>query len=66
METNVIYNADFRDYQDILSQVDLIATDPPYNIGFKYNSYKDNLGEKEYTNMLSLLGGACPKTRVNQ
>jgi site-specific DNA-methyltransferase (adenine-specific) len=28
--------------------VDLTITSPPYNIGVKYNSYKDNKGRKEY------------------
>lgn len=25
-----------------------IVTDPPFNIGYKYNKYKDNLPEDEY------------------
>ena len=29
-----------------------IVTDPPFNIGYRYNSYKDNLGESEYYQML--------------
>lgn len=28
--------------------INLMLTDPPYNIGYKYNSYKDNLSWKEY------------------
>ena len=28
--------------------VDLIVTDPPYNIKFKYDTYKDNKSKKEY------------------
>lgn len=34
-----------------------VITDPPYNIGFKYNSYNDNLPDEEYINMISLLSG---------
>ena len=30
----------------------IIVTDPPFNIGYHYNDYKDNLGEKEYYKML--------------
>lgn len=30
------------------NSVDLIVTDPPYNIGYKYASYKDTLSEQEY------------------
>ena len=26
----------------------IIVTDPPFNINYKYNSYKDNLNENEY------------------
>jgi len=30
------------------SRADLALSDPPYNLGFKYNSYKDDKSEKEY------------------
>lgn len=30
----------------------IIVTDPPFNIKFKYNSYKDNMEEKKYYEML--------------
>ena len=33
----------------------IIVTDPPFNIGYKYNSYKDNLKEEEYYKMLCKL-----------
>jgi len=33
----------------------IIVTDPPFNIGYKYNSYKDNLKEDKYYEMLDLL-----------
>lgn len=33
----------------------VIVTDPPFNIGYKYNSYKDNLKEEEYYKMLCKL-----------
>lgn len=29
-----------------------IVTDPPFNVGYHYNSYKDNLKEEEYYKML--------------
>jgi site-specific DNA-methyltransferase (adenine-specific) len=53
MDFNKIYNCDFRENIEILDKVDLIVTDPPYNINFKYNSYKDKKNEKEYMEMLS-------------
>jgi site-specific DNA-methyltransferase (adenine-specific) len=53
MEFNKIYNCDFRENIEILDKVELIFTDPPYNINFKYNSYKDKKNEQEYMEMLS-------------
>ena len=41
-----IYNCDCRDLlkrQDIVEKKICIVTDPPFNVGYKYNSYKDNL-----------------------
>lgn len=37
--------------------VQLIATDPPYNINFKYNTYKDTMTDDEYITMLSSFKG---------
>lgn len=40
----------------ILEEIDkekvIIVTDPPFNIGYHYKKYKDNLKEDEYWNML--------------
>ena len=33
----------------------IIVTDPPFNIGYRYKSYKDNLKEDKYYEMLDLL-----------
>lgn len=33
----------------------VIVTDPPFNIGYHYNSYNDNLGADEYYEMLGLV-----------
>lgn len=30
----------------------IIVTDPPFNIGYHYNTYNDNLGDEEYYEML--------------
>lgn len=30
-----------------------IVTDPPFNIGYHYNTYKDNLDEEEYYEFIS-------------
>jgi DNA modification methylase len=28
--------------------IDVILTDPPYNVNYKYNDYKDNLSDTDY------------------
>lgn len=38
--------------KDILINEYIIVTDPPFNIRYKYNSYKDNMDETEYYQML--------------
>ena len=39
--------------QDYKSRHPIIVSDPPFNIGYKYNNYKDNLPEEDY---ISLMG----------
>lgn len=46
-----IYNKDFREIP-VGGSFDVVITDPPYNIGFNYNSYGDNMPEDEYIEML--------------
>ena len=36
-----------------------IVTDPPFNIGYKYNKYKDNMNEEEYYSFLDEVFGLC-------
>lgn len=55
IEINKLYNMKFQDAVDNLPKIDLVVTDPPYNINFKYNKYKDNLMENEYVDMLKQL-----------
>lgn len=54
-------NIDNKDY--VLKNRDqvCIVTDPPFNIGYHYNSYSDKMQDEEYFKMLSDLfkGGAC-------
>ncbi|QDP47740.1 MAG: putative modification methylase [Prokaryotic dsDNA virus sp.] len=44
MELMARYEDDYFDYA---------ITDPPYNLNFKYNKYKDDLSEKEYKDWCS-------------
>ena len=50
-----------KDYRDIIKDLDrnktLIITDPPYNVGWSYNTYKDKLADDDYTNMFKLFKG---------
>jgi DNA modification methylase len=54
----MIYN---RDYRKIIKNLDkentLIITDPPYNVGWKYDAYKDNLSEEDYLEMFTHFKG---------
>jgi len=55
LELNKIYNMDCLEGMKIISdeKVDMIITDPPYNIGFKYNEYQDTKSDEDYIDMLS-------------
>ena len=47
-----IYNADCRDVLPTLDTIDLVLTDPPYNVGYHYAEYDDNLSEDDYYELL--------------
>lgn len=53
IEINKIYNVDFRQVLDKLPPIDMCITDPPYNIDFKYDTYKDGISKEEYVEMIS-------------
>ena len=46
----VIYCADCRDILPLIpdKSIDLVLTDPPYNVGKDYGGYKDNLKKADY------------------
>lgn len=49
-----VINDDFRNVLKTLNKdKTIIITDPPYNIGYKYNEYPDNLTDDDYQNMLA-------------
>lgn len=51
MEEIKLYNEDCQTILlDLIANYDnpIIVTDPPFNIGYHYNTYKDNLKEEEY------------------
>ena len=41
--------------------IDVVVTSPPYNIGIRYNRYKDTLPRNDYLRFLSDVGGAIKK-----
>ena len=59
MAKNIIHNTDsipyFRElYQSGESHSEkIIVTDPPYNVGYKYETYKDKMSESDYIWFLS-------------
>ena len=55
-----LFNADCLDLMQSRTFLDLIrgkkvciVTDPPFNVGYHYNSYKDNMKENDYYNFLN-------------
>lgn len=48
--------------EEIIPQDAIIVSDPPFNIGYKYNTYKDRMKEDEYFQFLSKVfrGGELP------
>lgn len=64
-----IINGDSKEAIKTLSCVEnpIIVTDPPFNIGYRYNSYKDKMDKNEYIDMLYdvLTFLNCPFVVVN-
>lgn len=55
-----LYNTNCLDYlkseqfqKDVGGGQALIVTDPPFNVGYHYNTYKDKMSEKEYLYFLN-------------
>ena len=47
---NIMHSQTFLDL--IKEKKPIIVTDPPFNIGYHYNEYSDNLEEEEYYELL--------------
>lgn len=65
-----LYNSDFREV--ILEIIEkykgrdiIIVSDPPFNVNYHYNSYKDNLTESDYLDMMSSAFSELPSVIVN-
>jgi len=52
-ELGKLYHGDCLEIMPLLGTVDLVLTDPPYNAGKDYGTYKDNLPTDEYLKFLT-------------
>lgn len=59
-ELCTIINDDIRNVAHLLPKGTII-TDPPYNIGYHYEGYKDKLTDEEYHELIKI---ACPQPSV--
>lgn len=50
-----IENKDFRQGLHEIEEDFIVITDPPYNIGYKYNEYKDKLPDDDYIELIAEL-----------
>nr|WP_202795686.1 site-specific DNA-methyltransferase [Pyrococcus yayanosii] len=56
---NKIYHMDcLKGMRELLEdkEVDVVVTSPPYNIGIKYNKYKDNIPREKYLKWIEKVG----------
>ena len=58
-KTQKLYNMNCLDYlqseqfvKDVIGGQPIIITDPPFNIGYHYRTYKDRMKEQEYLDFL--------------
>lgn len=58
-----LYNCKMEDVIDNI-KFDAIITDPPYNVGYHYNTYKDNLSEEEYKGLFLKMKGKCKNISI--
>lgn len=58
MSSQIIYQGDSRDIDNVWDKIPrdkksiCCVTDPPFNIGYHYNDYSDNLADDEYWQMI--------------
>ena len=66
METNRLYNQDCIAGMGQIAEgsVDLAFADPPFNIGYTYDVYEDQLAAGEYLNWTRQWGAALVRTLV--
>lgn len=60
-------NDDYRNHMPMVKTMDkvVVVTDPPFNIGYYYSSYKDKIDEAEYFSMLSEIINTFPSVIIH-
>ena len=54
MNNIILINGDcITEIDKLNTKIDLVLSDPPYNINYAYHSYSDNLDDMEYVSILS-------------
>lgn len=65
-----IYNDDFRNVLPSIiannpNRQIVIVSDPPFNIGYRYNTYKDKLSDENYLELMCRAFGELPSVIIN-
>lgn len=60
-------NDDFKEHIDEILKIQnvVVVTDPPFNIGYHYKNYKDDLPENEYLQMLNGIISKLPSVIIH-
>lgn len=53
-----------KDWREAGLRGDLVVTDPPYNIGFRYGAYSDKMADADFVAMLARLREVAPVLAV--
>lgn len=68
---NIIDNLYCGDCRDVLFQIigdcdnPIIVSDPPFNIGYKYDKYKDKMNDDDYYTFMGEVFGMCPSVIIH-
>lgn len=60
-----LYRGDCMEYMRSLPDNSVIVTDPPFNIGYKYSTYKDNKDDIEYYSWLNKIINGKPSVIIH-
>ena len=63
-----LIHGDCRDYIDDVVKGEgnpVIVSDPPFNINYKYRTYKDNLNEDDYYSLIKRVFGTAPSVIIH-